>query len=236
MYKKRAVVYMNKSWPALIRLTRLDTSITMTVMKSSSVNLALVSCVCIALWNCASIPQSTYVRGHMDELWGISRDKLLTTVPQEYLTYAVIGSARVVLKSLKTVSYGRGVMVPVLNETVTYLFHNSRLYRIVIESSTNEYSDDKLKAKMYMDFSALAERYRKLCGEPAAQTDDTTPLARESGQELVCGKHDYEWNADADRAELPLIMVRLQYSCSMQPIVVMRLEETFTHTGLAPAQ
>jgi hypothetical protein len=207
-----------------------------TGMNYLSVKLALVSCICIALWNCASIPQSTYVHGHMDKLWGITRDELLKTVPQEYLTYATIGSARVVLKSIQTTSYGRGVMVPVLNESVTYLFHNSRLYRIIIESSTNEYSDDKLKTRMYMDFSALAERYRKLCGEPATQTDNTTPLARESGQELVCGKQDYEWNADPDRAELPLIMVRLQYSCSMQPIVVMRLEETYTHTGLAPAQ
>jgi hypothetical protein len=190
--------------------------------------------ICAALWGCASIPQSEYVHDHMDELWGITKDQLLASLPEDYLTYANVGNSRVVLKSTQKASYGNVVAVPIIDETVTYYFYNSRLYRISIESATNEFGDDKLRTDFYRGFTALAARYRAQFGKPAGEEDRTPaePSAKDSG--FVCGEKHYRWDPDPGRAVWPLVIVRLDYSCDTKPVMIIRVEEQYTHSGLAP--
>ena len=68
---------------------------------------------------CASIPPAEFVYTHLDELWGKTKEEIINLIPQDHLTYADIGAARLVLHKVHNLDYGNWVLVPGLKETVT---------------------------------------------------------------------------------------------------------------------
>jgi hypothetical protein len=200
-------------------------------MKNPVSILLLIFCLCAGVLSCASIAPAEFVHTHFDELWGKTKEEIINLVPEDHLTYAEIGVARIVLHKVHNLDYGNWVLIPGLKETVTYYFHNSRLYKIKIEIESNEFTDLKQKKRLYNRYMQLIEEYTQRMG-PA---DTISHQAEEETQsEINCARISHTWKPLEERAAYALISVVLEFNCFTQPIELIRVRETFTHDRYKP--
>ncbi len=203
-------------------------------MKPHIRTLSIGICCLLSIASCASIASVDFVHTNLDELWGKTKEEIINLVPEDHLTYAEIGSSRMVLHKVHNLDYGHWVMVPGLKETVTYYFHNSQLYRIKIEIESNEFTDLKQKEKLYKNYVQLIEEYTLLMGPSDTSSSEAAHPADDSQTEIYCAQISHTWKSRAERTVHPLTTVLLEYSCFTQPIEIIRLRETYSHDDYKP--
>ncbi|MBN1799231.1 MAG: hypothetical protein JW822_11690 [Spirochaetales bacterium] len=200
-------------------------------MKNTVSILLLIFYLCAGVWSCASIAPAEYVYTHLDELWGKTKEEIINLLPEDHLTYAEIGSAKLVLHEVHNLDYGNWVLIPGLKETVTYYFHNSRLYKIKIEIESNEFTDLKQKKELYNRYMQLIEEYTQRMG-PADTSSHQAEEETQSG--IDCARISHAWKPLKERALNALTSVILEFNCFTQPIELIRVRETFTHEHYKP--
>jgi hypothetical protein len=203
-------------------------------MKNYLLITIIVICCLSNFSSCASIPQADYIHDHLDELWGKTQAEIIRLIPEEYMAAAEIKPSRIVLKHTSNLDYGYGVLIPAQNQTITYFFHNTFLYQISIESSSNEFSDNKIRQKLYAEFQGLKKHYDSILGPPDTAKDESNELTIESQEKIICGRISGRWEAKTERNTYPFLAVLLEYSCFTKPVLMIRLRETYSHSQFRP--
>jgi len=203
-------------------------------MKPHIRTLSIGICCLLSIASCASIPPTEFVHTNLDELWGKTKEEIINLVPEDHLTYAEIGSSRIVLHKVHTLDYGNWVLVPGMKETVTYYFHNSQLYRIKIEIESNEFTDLKQKKKLYDSYMQIIEEFTLSMGPPDSSSSETEDTTDESPSEINCARIVHTWDSHAERTVHAFTSVVLEYSCFTQPIELIRVRETYSHDHYKP--
>jgi hypothetical protein len=198
-------------------------------MKSHGCILSIILCSLACIISCASTAPSDFVHTHLDELWGKTKEEIIKLIPEEHLTYADIKSSSMILHKVHNLDYGHGVMIPGLKETVTYYFHNSRLYRIIIDIESNEFTGPKQKEKLYKNYLHLIEEYTENLGPPDASSFTSADNADNSQSVIYCADISYTWNSHIERSVHALTSLVLEYSCYTEPIEIIHTREIYTH-------